>query len=155
MSVYKWKEGTRIKADPSLAAQLFDELAKEDRLNARSVVEVSKPKDAVLHDEFEWDDTNAAIKWRDHQARNIINALVVVEETVEEVKPVRYAFQIEERSNNYTPMSVIMQSANSIEALKRKALSELSSYRMKYASIIKKCNGEEDLNNLQKKMESA
>lgn len=155
MSVYKWKEGTRIKADPSLAAQLFDELAKEDRLNARSVVEISKPKDAVLHDEFEWDDTNAAIKWRDHQARNIINALVVVEETVEEVKPVRYAFQIEEHSNNYTPMNVIMQSANSIEALKRKALSELSSYRMKYASIIKKCNGEADLNNLQKKMESA
>lgn len=151
--IYSWKTGTRIKADATLAAELFDQLAEENRLNAENVVEVSRPADAVLHSEFEWDDTAAANEWRKHQARNIINALVVIEESPE-VQPVRYAFQIEENTSNYTPMTVIMQSADSIEALKRKALSELLAFKMKYSAIIKKCDGESEINILQMKMEN-
>lgn len=151
--IYSWKAGTRIKADATLAAELFDQLAEENRLNAESVVEASKPEDAILHGEFEWDDTTAATEWRKHQARNIINALVISEESPE-VQPVRYAFQIEENTSNYTPLAVIMQSADSIEALKRKALSELSAFKMKYSTIIKKCDGESDINSLQMKMEN-
>jgi hypothetical protein len=151
--IYSWKTGTRIKADATLAAELFDQLAEENRLNAESVVEVSKPADAVLHGEFEWDDTLAATEWRKHQARNIINALVITEESPK-VQPVRYAFQIEENTSNYTPLSVIMQSADSVEALKRKALSELLAFKMKYSTIIKKCGGENEINSLQMKMEN-
>lgn len=154
MGVYSWKTGSRIKADPNLAAEVFEGLAKENRLNAENVVEVSRPEDAVLHNEFEWDDTKAASEWRKHQSRNIINALVVVEETATEIQPVRYAFQIEENTSNYTPMSVIMQNADSIESLKRKALSELTAFKMKYSSIIKKCNGENDINSLQMKIDN-
>ena len=153
MGIYKWKTGARIKADPELAAQVLDQLANENRLNAENVVEISKPEGTVLHDDFEWRDDIAALEYRKHQARNIMNSLVIVEEQAPEMPPIRYCFQIEEGTSNYTPINVILQSADCIDALKRKALSELSAFRMKYTSIIKRCDGEEDINRLQIKME--
>lgn len=154
MGIYKWKTGARIKADPELAAQVLDQLANENRLNAENVVEISKPEGAVLHDDFEWRDDIAALEYRKHQARNIMNSLVIVEETAPEIPPIRYCFQIEENSSNYTPINVIMQSADCMDALQRKALAELSAFRMKYTTIIKKCNAESDINSLQMKMEN-
>lgn len=154
MSIYKWKTGSRIKADPELAAQVLDQLANENRLNAENVVEISKPEGTVLHDDFEWRDDIAAHEYRKHQARNIMNSLVIVEEEAPEIPPIRYCFQIEENSSNYTPINVIIQSADCMDALKRKALAELSAFRMKYTTIIKKCNAESDINSLQMKMEN-
>ena len=154
MSIYKWKTGARIKANPALAAEVLDQLANEDRLNAENVVEVSRPEGSVLHDDFEWRDDIAAMEYRKHQARNIMNSLVIVEEEAPEAQPIRFCFQIEENSSNYTPISVIMQKADCIDALKRKALAELASYRMKYTTIIKKVDGESEINSLQLKMEN-
>ena len=151
---YQWKTGARIKADPVLAAQVLDQLANENRLNAENVVEISKPEGTVLHDDFEWRDDIAALEYRKHQARNIMISLVVVEETAPEIPPIRYCFQIEENSSNYTPINVIMQSSDCIDALKRKALAELISYRMKYTTIIKKVDGESEINSLQLKIEN-
>jgi len=153
---YQWKTGSRIKADPELAAQVLDQLANENRLNAENVVEVSEPEDAVLHEDFEWNDEKAAVEYRKAQARYIMRSLVVVEETVTEETPtpIRYFFQIEENSSNYTPINVIMQKADCMDALKRKALAELSAFKMKYTTIIKRCNAESDINSLQMKMEN-
>ena len=41
-------------------------------LTAEAVVEAARNDDSPLHSAFTWDDTEAAIKWRLHQARNII-----------------------------------------------------------------------------------
>lgn len=152
--IYKWKTGTRIKADPEKAAELFDILADENRLNAETVVNESRPEGSVLHDDFEWKDPVAAEEYRKHQARNIMNSLVIVNEQVPDAQPIRYCFQIEEHSSNYTPINVIMQNVDSVDALKRKALAELNSFRMKYTTIIKACNCESDIENIQLKMES-
>ena len=153
--IYEWRTGTRIKADASLAAKVFEQLSDENRLNAESVVEVSKPKEAVLHDDFEWDDNVAAFEYRKHQARNILNSLVVIEEETPEEQPIRYCFKIEKGTNNYTPLNVIMRSAESTGALIRKAIAELQAYRMKYDTIIKKCHAESDIQALNEKLEKA
>lgn len=154
MSIYKWKTGSRIKADPELAAQVLDQLANENRLNAENVVEVSKPEGTVLHDDFEWRDDIAALEYRKHQARHILNSLVIVEETEPQMPPIRYCFQIEEETSDYTPIHVIMQSADCMEALQRKSLAELSAFRMKYDAIIKKCHAESDVDAIQMKLEN-
>lgn len=153
--IYKWRTGARIKADATLAAKVFEQLSDENRLNAENVVEVSKPEEAVLHDDFEWVDSIAAFEYRKHQARNILNSLVVIEEETPEEQPIRYCFKIEEKTNNYTPLNVIMQSAESTGALIRKAISELQAYRMKYDTIIKKCHGEIEIQALSEKLEKA
>jgi hypothetical protein len=41
------------------------------------VVEYAADPDNPLHDCFEWDDTEAATRWRIHQARNLINHIEI------------------------------------------------------------------------------
>lgn len=40
------------------------------------VVEQARSPNSALHPYFQWDDTDAAAKWREHQARAVIRAVV-------------------------------------------------------------------------------
>lgn len=136
--VYKWKEASRIKANPDEAAVVMFDLANKNSLDAESLVEVSKPEDAPLHGDFDWNDTEAAIKWRNHQARNIINALVLVPEENEALKskePVRAFFKITETQNNYEPTVLLISKPDTREILLRKALGELTAFQNKYNAL--------------------
>lgn len=55
--------------------------ANDGHLTPRAVVDASRPSDALLHHEFEWDDSVAAERHREEQARNIIRSIKI--ETVE------------------------------------------------------------------------
>lgn len=136
--VYKWKEASRIKANPDEAAVVMFDLANKNSLDAESLVEVSKPEDAPLHSDFDWNDTEAAVKWRNHQARNIINALVLVPEENEALKsqePVRAFFKITETQNNYEPTVLLISKPDTREILLRKALGELTAFQNKYSAL--------------------
>lgn len=131
--VYKWKEGSRLKSNPAVAAVVLTKLAEKNVLTAEKLVEVSKPVDAPLHDEFDWNNDTAAEKWRNHQARNIINALVIVpDEEMKISEPVRAFFQLESTSKEYTELRTIMKRPDQREMLLKQALSELSAFRRKY-----------------------
>jgi hypothetical protein len=43
-----------------------------------AVVEESRPEEAPLHRCFEWDETKAAQRWNEHQARQVIGSIVEV-----------------------------------------------------------------------------
>ncbi len=45
-------------------------------LQPRVVVEAASHKDSPLHSHFQWDDSAAALSWRLHQARQLINVVV-------------------------------------------------------------------------------
>lgn len=49
-------------------------------LRPEDVVEYAKDKNTDLHNRFEWNDDEASVKWRLHQARNLIRMVVIVEE---------------------------------------------------------------------------
>ena len=151
--VFTWKSGSRIKADPVQAAKVMNELAGRDMLNASNLVEVSKPEDAPLHSEFEWDDEQAAGQWREHQALHLINCLVQIDETAERTEPVRVYFQVEEASNNYEQLDVIVRSEDKTKKLLKQALQELIAYKRKYAAILQQCDAVKEINSLQMKME--
>ena len=88
--VYEWKSNSRIKAKPEKAAAVFEELERKGELTPERVVEVSRPKNAPLHGEFQWVDKIAAEEYRKIQARHLIMCLVVRDETDEvESRPVR------------------------------------------------------------------
>lgn len=136
--VYKWKEASRIKADPEKAAKLMSELANSNALNAETLVEVSKPETALLHGDFDWDNDEAAIKWRNHQARNIINALVLVPEENEPLKsrePIRAFFKVTDSQNSYESTVLLISKTDTRELLLRKALSELTAFQNKYSAL--------------------
>lgn len=53
------------------------------RLEPSAVVDDARSEDSPLHELFEWDDSAAAERFREHQARNIIASVRVVIETQE------------------------------------------------------------------------
>lgn len=150
--VYEWRTGFHHKTDPQKAGAVFEELAKEGRLNAPTLVDVSRPEDAPLHKEFEWKDDIAAEEWRKHQARNLINAIVIREEEKEEATPVRAFFIVEERSGNYEPTTVILRDEKKTEALKDQCLKELMAFKLKYTSVLKAAKAIGELETVQTKL---
>lgn len=136
--VYKWKEASRIKADPNVAAKVLYDLADRNSLDAETLVEVSKPKSAPLHNEFDWNNNVAAAKWRNHQARNIINALVLVPEENEPLQnkePIRAFFKITDVQRSYESTIALISRPDTRELLLRRALNELENFQKKYNSL--------------------
>lgn len=69
----------------------LERIRKErQELTASAVVEESRPKDAVLHSAFEWDDALAAEAHRLNQARHLIRATVQVLENKSVPVPVYF-----------------------------------------------------------------
>jgi hypothetical protein len=76
--VFQWKDGARQSADADLVGHEIAEIGKE--ITPQDVVEYAKDKKRELYKCFEWDDTEAAMEYRLSQARDVIGALVFVEE---------------------------------------------------------------------------
>lgn len=130
--VYQWKGAACIKADAQQAGQVCEQLEKTGGLTAKRLLDASRPEDAPLHDEFEWNDGEAAEKHREQQARHIINSLTIV---VEE-KPVTRAFvNIRVAGPAYESINVIVQQEDKYAALLDQCKKELQAFLKKYNSI--------------------
>jgi hypothetical protein len=83
MMKIKWKDGTRFKTKVEDAHQEIDRvraLSGSGDLNLQDLVDESKPKDSVLHDDFEWSNPKAANFWRLSEARKMQRCLIVEED---------------------------------------------------------------------------
>lgn len=132
--VYEWKSGSRHKVSAQVAGEVCSRLESEGRLNACELVDESRPEDAPMHNEFEWDDSIAGEEWRRHQARNIINTIIVVPEVEE--RPVQRAFfKVESQSRNYESINVIIQQEDKYKKLLAQAKRDFESYKDKYITL--------------------
>ena len=132
--VYEWKGASRIKADAQKAGELLE---AENDLTAARVVEESRAEDAVLHDEFEWNDSKAANKYREGQARHLINAITIATVKAEDCDkpiPVRAFFNVSADST-YTSVVSIANSAEKTANLVAQAKRELITFSNKYNAI--------------------
>jgi hypothetical protein len=77
---------TKYQTTKRLTQEVIDEIITLDEsgeLTAETLLERAKDKDSILHDFFEWNDSEAGIKYRLHQARILINEIkIVVEDKV-------------------------------------------------------------------------
>lgn len=135
MMVYQWKSGARYRVAADVAANVMNGLAEENRLSAKALVDISRPEDAPLHNEFEWNDGIAAEKWREQQGRVMIAMISVITDEAVQQEPVRAFFNIEKGQSNYEPISLIIKDADKTELLFRQAMSELKSFREKYKGL--------------------
>ncbi|MBQ6599980.1 MAG: hypothetical protein IJH79_20740 [Lentisphaeria bacterium] len=137
-NAYRWASGSRHRVSPEIAGSVCDQLAKDNNLCAQSLVDVSRPESAPLHNEFEWDDAKAGEEWRKAQAGNVIRHLIIVREepeTKEEQTPIRAFFKIEHDDPHYTPVEIIIRKEDTRNALIAQAINELKAFRRKYAAI--------------------
>lgn len=69
----------KVKGVPAKAAYAELERIREKRgITAKNVLDESRPKNAVLHPAFTWDDKRAAEEHRLWQARQLVRSVVVV-----------------------------------------------------------------------------
>ena len=133
--VYQWKTGSQHKVSAAVAAEVMDKLAAEERLNPTELVEESRPEDAPLHSEFEWDDSIAAEKWRKEQAGALIRHLVVRVEANNTEYPTRQYFMVQQEANTYEPIHVILKDEDKTAMLLDQAKRELQAFKAKYAGL--------------------
>lgn len=131
-----WVKGSCFKARPEVAKQVMDELAAEGRLSPAELVEVSRPKDAPLHqDFFSLSDREAAQKFREYRARVMIGSIVITQDTDEKEVPVRAYFNIEYGKQEYLPTAIIMSDEAKAARLLEIAKKEMISFKAKYAAL--------------------
>lgn len=131
--VYQWKSGAMVRSDAQTAGEMCQSLADEGRLTAQVLLDANRPEEAPLHQAFDWDDSLAAESWRLHQARNIINSLLIVHEKTE---PVRGFFKIERTEPNYHSVTAILSSKDSRQKLFDNALREILAFQRRYHSLV-------------------
>lgn len=151
--IYQWNVVGLYKTDPNVAAEVMHGLAEQGKLNKKELVEVSRPEEAPLHKDFEWDNEVAAEKYREHQAQNMIHNLTVVSESVPEEPARRVFFNILSEGPKYETLETIMTRKDSVEALKKQCLKDLIAFKVKYQRILKACGCEEYTDAMQTRLE--
>lgn len=151
--VYSWKIPGVHKVAPDVAAGVFDELSKQGELTKKKLVEVSRADDAPLHNEFEWDDTIAAERYRESQAGDMLKHLIISHDDKPEELPQRVFFNIQAEGQTYERIDTIIQRQRSKEALVKQCLRDLISFKMKYQYILKTCRVSEYMDAVQVRME--
>lgn len=127
-----WKSGCRISAD---AQKVADEiLAIGKSATTAQILDKARDEKTELHKFFDWDDAEAAEKWRLQQARHIVCNLVIKEKTDAPKPEVRVFFKTDNESG-YKPTALIMQDKDEYQKLLARALAELNSFRAKYKSL--------------------
>lgn len=75
---YQWARGSVHTVDAETAGGALEAISKRyGFVLPETVVAESRPENAPLHDEFEWDDSTAANAYREDQARGIIRHITI------------------------------------------------------------------------------
>lgn len=128
-----WKSGCRISAD---AQKVADEiLAIGNSATTAQILDKARDEQTELHKCFDWDDAEAAEKWRLQQARHIVCNLVI-KETSDTPRPEVRVFFKTDADNGYKPTVLIMQDKDEYRKLLDRALAELTSFRAKYKTLV-------------------
>lgn len=130
--VYQWKSNSRVKTSADIAGAVLSDLESKNSLTPKALLDVSRPVDAPLHNEFEWDDGIAAEKYRESQAAYIIRSIEVVRENKD---PVRAFFKVEQSNNSYQRIDAIVRDKDSYENLLTMAKKEMQSFIKKYSDL--------------------
>ena len=124
-----------------LIKQELDQIAEanDGLLRASDVVEFAKNPKTALHDRFDWDNTEAAHKWRLHQARQIIRVSVtVIENPKAETEYKAYVSLYDDRKmpqGGYRPFKEVMLDTNHSKQLLKQAHREFKLWQGKYKNL--------------------
>ena len=141
--MYQYKPGRSIPGKK--AEDVGNELArindKHGELTPAQIVEESKPKKALLHDVFEWNDQVAAEEYRIHQARLVVNCVTVVDENLPKTKPVQAFVSItvmnenEENERRYIPAREVTSNPKLLEQHLDHLKRRLKNIRIEHAAF--------------------
>ncbi len=103
---------------------------------AEAVVDFARDDSTALHAYFDWDDTEAARKWRIEQARHVIR--MIVEVIAQDLPPVRAFVSLTTDRNaggGYRSVRDVLADDRLREQMLQDALSEFKLFRAKYEGL--------------------
>jgi len=141
---YIWKGSTGAKEKEDAKAQMIGERLAEiekhhGELKAEHVLADARSDNSPLHKYFDWDDTEAAEKWRLGQARQLIKSVYVKRIEDKEVRVPTRAFvnlrPAEEADRVYENIVSVMSDEFKRTQLLKRAKEELGMWRKRYSDL--------------------
>lgn len=137
MIVAKWREGFGGLFHGADAQKVADEISAigGENIQASEIVDAARNEASELHKCFEWDDSIAAEKYREKQARDILHHLVYVEKEIPQDRPEIRVHFCEKRNEGYKEAKKIIVHEDSYKNLLAQAWAELRSFKKKYSML--------------------
>lgn len=130
----EWKIKGLYKAD---AETVYKEItALGDSFSPADIVEAARNESSELHKCFEWDDSIAAEKYREHQARMVVAQLVVRTETTDNTPVSVRVISSANAMNSYMPTKMLIRSEPEYADLLERAKRELRAFQQKYITVV-------------------
>ena len=134
----KYKETGKIN---SQVIQEILKVEKQDGLTAESLLDKAKEKESPLHDLFDWNNSEAAEKWRLHQARILINEVKIIVGNkemyaFENVKIAVEDMNKENSSRRYKPIVEILSNEDYRKQVIQSALDSLLYWKEKHSDFV-------------------
>ena len=137
------KSGYQIKAKPQVVGEVCWELEKKGQLNPQNLVEVSRPKNAPLHNEFQWNDKVAAKLYRESRAMYLIRSVAVeikelpatiteLDLELTEKEPTVRFFHAVVRDGNFDSIETVAADEEKRNVLLNQCLKDVEAFREKY-----------------------
>lgn len=108
----------------------------ENLVPPERIIELAQPDDSPLHDQFTWDDSHAAHRWRIVEARTLVSHLVYAKEVDGEEVMVRAFHNVTirngHRQRGYVSDRVVWKRPDLAEQVVTKAIRELEGWRDRY-----------------------
>ena len=134
--VYKFKQGARLAGSPQVIGEELERVRmKSGGLTAKSVVRAAEPAESPLHPNFTWDDTEAARKHREEEARHLVRHVVAEVAEGGVTKTIRAFAAVGNNDDRYVPIKVVLADPEMRAELLRKAREELEWFSQKYSGI--------------------
>jgi hypothetical protein len=137
------KSGYQIKAKPQVVGEVCWELEKKGQLTPQNLVEVSKPKNAPLHNEFQWNDKVAAKMYRETRAMYLIRSVAVeVKELPKTITQIDLELTVKEptvrffhavvRDGNFDSIETVAADEEKRNVLLNQCLKDMEAFKEKY-----------------------
>ena len=144
-TTHQWRPGSlRGGLTAPVAARELERIAAANggRLMPADVVKAARPKRSVLHPCFEWDDSEAAEKFREWQARHIIRdvRLVIQYEDERIITPVFVSVRKDDEERSYQRSVDVLSDEDMTERVLEDAKRRLRAIRSDIAGMKRLCD---------------
>ena len=141
MKIFSWKTNFFKNADAQLVGEELEQIEQLGKIEPNEVIEFAKnnPK-SELHKCFEWDDSEAARKYRLTQANTLICSISL--EIKEEPKKIQRVYvnikDKDTKEQTFKNINEVLKNDEEYQQLIDKASEDLKKYKDKYTDLIEK-----------------
>lgn len=134
---YTFKTPGLYKVSADVAGEVCEQLQNSEAgLSPATLLEASRSESAPLHGEFEWNDSEAAEKYRLHQAAGLIRNLTIVTKQNDGSRVADRAFVVTPGGESrYTALSHALSRQDLRDALLESARRDAKCYIAKYKRL--------------------